>query len=512
MLEMLAASRGISIGTPSSPVPPSVFPDMERATVRIRKAINDKEVIGIFGDYDCDGITGVAQLVRYFTRNGITPFVRLPHRVHDGYGLNANVVSEMRERSVTLLITCDTGITAVAETATLMANGTDVIITDHHHSREELPPAFAIIHPALSLHPLPHPSGSGVAFKLIMALEHGAWPDQETDIALAMIGTVGDLVPLTGDNRTTVIAGLKAMESMTTGTLAALRERCGSANKALSSTDIAFRIAPRINAAGRMDNPDIALRALLTGGSALEELDMLNARRQEHTAELLQQIIARATKSPMKPFLVHASAEFPHGLLGLLAGKLTETYGKPSLVAAIEGEYCTASLRSPPSYNIAEALERIAYLLLRFGGHAQAAGCTFAAADLPMIEEALCADLEARITPESLVPSLTADATLDTRHITPQLIEAISALEPFGQGNPEPKFFLRNISMLSTRTVGSEGAHLQGMIDGIQCIGFNMGIFANRCQNIDIIAKVSLNTWNGKSKPQIVIEDMRKTV
>lgn len=507
-LEKIARSRGIVTDERMGLIPPSIFTDMDRATKRIRNAISAGETIAIFGDYDCDGITGVAQLVRYFTRQGVTPLVRLPHRIRDGYGLNTNIVAEFQEKGVSLVITCDTGITAVAETAVLMENGIDVIITDHHHAREELPPAFAIIHPALCAHPTPHPSGSGVAFKLIVALENGSWDDQETDIALAMIGTVGDLVPLQGDNRALVIAGLRALNDIHTGPLASLQERCGFADKTVSSTDIAFRIAPRINAAGRMDTPDIALEALLKGGDALEALDMLNARRQEHTAQLLSNIVA---KPDDRHFLVHADASFPHGLLGLLAGKLTETSGKPSLVATIDGEYCTASLRSPACYDIAEALERIGHLLLRFGGHAQAAGCTFATTNLSAIEQALNEDINTRVSAEQLVPSLTADAPLLTRDITPQLIKHISALEPFGQGNQEPKFFLRNVTMTATRTVGGDGAHLQGMIDGIQCIGFNLGIFADRCQNIDIIAKISMNTWNGKSRPQIMIEDMRAT-
>jgi len=484
---------------------------MPKAVERIRRAIASGERIAVFGDYDCDGITAAAQLVRFFRRNGTEPLVRLPDRVQDGYGLSMAIVEEMRNAHVTLLITCDTGITASNEIAALADLGIETIVTDHHRVSEELPPAYALLHPALCGHPVPHPSGAGVVFKLLSGLENGHWEDMQTDLALAMLGTVADLVELKGDNRTIVTAGLRALDALRSGPLAVLRDRCRSTDKPLSSTDVAFRIAPRINAAGRMQSPVIALHALLEGGEHLATLDALNTERQEQTAQFLEHITGDIGTVP-PPFIVRADAQYPHGLLGLLSGKLTETYGRPSMVATITGETCTASLRSPACYNVTEALGRCAHLLMRFGGHAQAAGCTFRSSNLNALESALLEDVEQRIAREMLVPSLTLDAEIQTTDISPDFVRRISVLEPFGQGNPEPKFLLRNVSITAPRTVGSDGTHLQGVMDGVSCIGFNLGSLAEKCQNIDVVARIGMNTWNGSIRPQIVMEDMRLTI
>lgn len=506
ILLRLLRERGIEENTKL--VPPSVYPDMKKSVERIKKAIADNEHVGIFGDYDCDGVTAAAQLIRYFRRQGIEPSVRLPHRVHDGYGLKKAVAQEIIAAGVQLLITCDTGIASVEEIARLSANDIDVIVTDHHSVQEEIPQAFACIHPGLCAHPLPHPSGSGVVLALICALEDAKWSGMDEDIALAMFGTVGDLVELKGHNRTLVQMGLKAFDALETGPLFELRTRCASKGSSTSSTDIAYRIAPRINAAGRMTEADIALQALLDGGETLAQLDTLNEQRQTITRALLNTVVEEHESKTLPPLLAEVSTEYPHGIVGLIAGKLTEHFGKPSLVAHSDGSTCTASLRSPACYNIAEGLGRSADLLMSYGGHAQAAGCTFALENFAALQTRLIEDVRAHVDEELLVPTLTIDAVLDAKDLTAHFCEKLSMLEPFGQGNPEPLFLLRGVTLQDARPCGKDQTHLQARVCGIKSIGFGMAHLAQSSTTFDVVARVGIDEWNGKKQPQIFIVDL----
>ncbi|MDD4628029.1 MAG: DHH family phosphoesterase [Candidatus Peribacteraceae bacterium] len=518
LIATLLAHR--NVGNATELPAPSVYPDMERAVARIRLAMERGETIGIFGDYDCDGITGVAQLVRFFRRHSVHPHVILPHRVHDGYGLRRHAVEAFGVHGITLLITVDTGITAVAEIGEAKKKwGIDVIITDHHHLQEELPPAFAILHPLLApAFPPPHPSGAGVAHSLIRGLEGKRWEGDATDHALAMIGTIGDLVELKGTNRTLVQRGLAALNELTSGPLALFADSVRSGKNALTSTDIAFRLAPRINAAGRMEDPSIALTALLEGGEALKELSSLNTLRQESTVKLLEESYRLlglpeqfdpSVLATLPPLLFSASPAFPEGIIGLIAGRLTEMYGRPSFVASVSNGECTASLRSVRAYHITQGLERVSDLLSTFGGHAQAAGCTFALKNLEELKHRLTEDVAAHVNPVDLRPALEIDAILSPNDISLSFCEQLRHLEPFGQGNPEPFFLLKNIRLEQPRRVGKEGAHLQGRIAGFKVIGFRLGHLAEEATHpLDVICKLSIDTWNGNRAPQLIVEDV----
>jgi len=510
---------------------PQIFPDMSRAVERVHRAMAAQETIGVFGDYDCDGITATALLVRFLRRHGAEPIVRLPHRVRDGYGLNQAIVEECAERGITLLLTVDTGITAVREVAAASARGIDVIVTDHHHVPSEVPQALALIHPALApKHPLPHPSGVGVALQFVRALEEtDEWNDHQTDLALAAIGTIADMVELRGMNRTLVQRGIAALNTLKEGPLALLALSVRTQDRPLTSTDIAFRLSPRINAAGRMDDPLIALRALLEEGEALAILEQLNEHRQDATGSLITRAWELLHLSPqprtealsaLPSLLVVADTEFPEGLIGLIAGRLTEVTGHPSIVTTIRDEAtgghdrrggeCTASLRSTRAYHVTEGLERIADLLLSFGGHAQAAGCTFPKQHLNEVIRRLSEDVVARTSRGDLAPSLIADATINAKDISLSFCEQLKHLEPYGQGNFEPLFLLQNVSLEQTRRVGNEGTHLQCRIAGLKTIGWRLGHFIESATApLDIICKIDIDTWNGNRAPQIVIEDIR---
>lgn len=520
ILARLRAERGLNDTSSSH----GSFPDGARAVARAQRAIAENEHIGIFGDYDCDGVTSSAILVRFFQRRGVHPHVRLPHRIREGYGLSTEVIEEFAAKEITLLITVDTGVTAINEIAQAHAKGIDVIVLDHHHLKPELPPAFAILHPALAPgFPEPYPCAAGIAFMFVELLEGSSWPadrsppqadegwiDRETDIALAGIATVADLVPLQGWNRSIVCAGLAALEHVKTGPLSVLVANVRNGTAPLTSRDIAFRIAPRLNAAGRMADPAIALRALLGDNEALRSLSVLNEERQNQTALMLEEVLGTIDHQRSLPFLCCIAEHYPPGIVGLLAGKLTETFGKPSLVGCVQDGVCRASLRSILGYNVMDGLTHIEDVLLSFGGHAQAAGCTFNAADFTLIHGRLCMHLGMSFPCEDLRPILHADAVLAPEHVTLAFCSALQALEPYGQGNAEPRFLLRDVSLERATRVGADKSHLRAHVGPLTVIGFGLGKLAeNLPSKVDLACRIGINKWNDRVAPQIVLEDIR---
>jgi len=493
--------------------------EIRSAVERIRTAMTKQEHIGIFGDYDCDGVVAVSLLVRFFHRHDIKPYVRLPHRVQDGYGLHAGIVQELKNAGVTLLITADTGMSSAPEISALKTYGIDTVVTDHHTIPEHMPPAVATVHPALmtGFHP-PYPSGAGVVYRLLEALEEGPWKGMETDTALAMVGMIADLVELKGENRLLVQQGLQALRHLGTSTpLARLTTIAGLKLDRVTSTDVAFRLAPRINASGRMDDPMIALQALLGNEEALEKLDVLNRARQQETETLVQAAreslgINKGMTNVLPPLIALAAEEYPHGIIGLIAGKLTEETGHPSMVATADGEQCVASLRSPPCYHVTEGLTRCSDLLEQFGGHAQAAGCTLKQKHWGELCRRMVEDVRERTDADALQPTLTIDAELRLEDISLDLLRTLARLEPYGEGNREPLFLLRDVSLDLPRCIGRERNHLQCTITGRKTIGFRLGHLIPQCAGpLDIACRIALDEWQGYQQPQIVIEDMRRS-
>lgn len=493
---------------------PFLFPEMHEAVARIKSAIATRETIAIFGDYDADGITAALQLVRFFRRHGIEPLVHLPDRVAEGYGMKTKSIDALHAKGVTLLITVDTGISAHAEIAYSKAHGIDVIVTDHHRPQGGRPDAFAVIHPMIPQgFPNPDLAGSGVAFTLVRALEGGKpWPGIEEDVVLATIGTVGDLVPLTGENRLLVIKGLACATKLPPSPLKELIDAV-QGKKSLTSTDIAFRIVPRINATGRMAHPDIALHALLDGGDALEQLHRLNEGRQDLVAELM--IVASGLVDPALPFLCVVSDRFTPGTVGLIASRLTEEYGRPTMAGSVSGDDVVASLRSVDGVDLFDCLTHpfVRPLLTTCGGHAMAAGCTFRRSAMSEIQSSLNALLDARgITVSTLVPTLHIDASIAHGDLSLAFAASLETLAPFGQGNEEPVFLLPKKKLTEVRTVGAENRHLQCRIGGIKGIGFGLGHLMQAIvsdADFDIACRVGINEWNGRREVQVFIEDIR---
>lgn len=483
------------------------YADMAKAVGRIHTAAEKQQKIGIFGDYDCDGITAAAQLVRYCRRHKLEHVVYLPHRVRDGYGLQESQVHYFAAQKVQLLLTVDTGIASQTEVALANSLGIDVIITDHHTPPPVLPDAYAILHPMLEANfPEPHPSGAGVVYALLQALEEGTWTEQDEDTALATMGTIADMVPLLGHNRTLVQNGLLAFQTLPHGPLATLRD----ATRSTTSNDIAFRIAPRINAAGRMDDPSVALTALLDGGDALAQLDTLNEYRQSETHALYSSAVQSIAEPDAQYVLWSASSKYAPGLIGLIAGRLTEAYGAPSCVVSLQGDTCTASLRSPKAYHITEGLRRCSHLLLSFGGHAQAAGCSFKTSNLQAVKQALTDDVQAKVERQALQPVLSIEQAIRATDITNSFAESLEVLQPFGQGNAEPLFLLPAVDITDIRLVGSEKTHVQCRIHNCKAIGFSLAQFEPYFQKkLDVACRIAVDEWLGKKQPQIFIEDIR---
>lgn len=511
----MARERALENDATASWVSPEMYPEAGMAAERTRKGIADGETIAIFGDYDADGITSTAQMLRFFRRNGVEPVVRLPHRMHDGYGLKMKHVEEFAGAGVTLLFTVDTGVASHAEIENAKTKGMDVIVLDHHHFTQR-PPAHAVLHPSLSLHPTPHPpSAAGVVFAFLHALEKEHWAGREEDMALAAIGTIADVVTLRGDNRRLVTEGLAAMNRLAPSPLQAMLAGV-SRGQRLTSTDIAFRVAPRINAAGRMADPILALSAILEGGEGMQTLDRLNTERQAETTRCIEHALAsidptgKLDHESLPAFLCVASEDYPPGILGLISGKLTERFGRPSMAVNINGGNCVASLRSTPFYHVTEGLKRIAPLLTTFGGHAQAAGCSFKKENLTEIARAMNEDAATRISADDLIPTLAVDATLPIHSVSVPFCSSLSQLEPFGQGNSEPLFLSRGVTLSFLRTVGGEGQHLQAYAAHCKLIGFNFGHFIDHINKpVDLVYRLNVDTWNGKANPQLMLQDIR---
>lgn len=481
------------------------------AVERVRRAATKGETVGLIGDYDCDGLTSSAMLVRSLRRLGIDPIVRIPHRLNEGYGVQMTHIDDLHARGVTLLLTTDTGIVAVDQFAHARDLGMDAIILDHH-AFVDVPPAFAILHPALTTLSSA-PAAAGIAIAFAHALHGDDWQDRGTDVALAAIGTVADVVPLTGDNRTIVREGLRAFTAMGPDTpLGYLRDRSGIKGMP-TSTDIAFRIAPRLNAAGRLGEADIALRALLGDLACVDQLEELNARRQALTRSCMDEALTSVNPSTLPACICVASENFPKGIVGLVAGKLAETYGRPAAAIAIENGMCTASLRGIPGYDIAAGLRAHADLFTTFGGHAQAGGCTFTLARLPAVMDALARDVTRTVDVTTLHPVLHIDAHISQIHASLAFTDGLAALEPFGSANPEPVFLLPSVTLSGIRRVGSDQRHLQARVGAIGAIGFGLGhLSESLAGTVDLACRITANEWNSTRRPQLSLVDLRQAV
>ena len=435
---------------------PGLLADMGKAVERIERAIAQKERIAIHGDYDVDGITSTVILRRALEMLGGDVVHFIPERLRDGYGLQPAAIDRLQAEGVRLVISVDCGIRGTDAALRARELGIDLIITDHHEPEEALPPALAVINPKRRdcTYPDKNLAGVGVALKVVQSLcaraDKTKW--LPAFVKVAAIGTLADVVPLVGENRVIAKLGLASLSrGRHTVGLRALLEASGLTGKTIDSYQVGFILAPRVNAAGRMSTPDIATRLLLaTDEGSLDEARSLaqqlndeNLRRQTEEADLVAQAKKAIETDPAigaHNVLVVGGEGWHRGVIGIAASKLVDTYHKPAIVLSVDGDVAHGSCRSIPAFDMLDALERCADLFLRFGGHKQAAGLTMDAARLPEFRARINAHANEVLEPDQLRPRLRIDGALNLRHITPDLVQGLNAMAPFGLANPRPIF------------------------------------------------------------------------
>ena len=508
---------------------PFLLKGMDAAVARILEAVRNRECIGVFGDYDADGISAAVVLREALDQLGAKVVVRLPHRVTDGYGITDQSIEALEAEGVGLLVTVDCGISAVGPVALAKQRGMDVIVTDHHQPPPELPAAHAIINPWLQdcHYPFPDLCGAGLAYKLACALLSSvglvgaAVSATLTELrAFAALATVADVVPLRSENRAIVTAGLAALRDTEHAGLRALMQVAGVDPATINSRSIGFALAPRLNAAGRMAHPRLAYDLLTTKDHAraqvlAAELQQLNQLRQQETKRLIADAQSQVEPAQQDEALLWVEGDdWPTGIIGLVAGKLSEEFGKPTLAVAVGDAEAVGSCRSIQSYDIAAALAARGDLMRRHGGHPQAAGFAVVNERRAALRDALQADARRLLEPTDLQPRLDIDCKVAAHKMDLNLLDEINVLSPFGASNPEPRFLSRSLALSGTRVVGGNHLRTTFALNGtsITGIGFHMADRAqglSQGQTVDVVYSLQENTWGGFSRLEFVLQDLQ---
>ncbi len=512
------------------PYNPFKLKDMHRAVTRIRKAIKRREPIAIYGDFDVDGLAATAILLETIKALGGNVIPYIPDRLYEGYGLNKPALRSLARKGIRLVITADCGIRSVEEARYAHQLGLDLIITDHHSIGPEIPPALAVINPKREDCPYPFKdlAGAGVAFKLSQALllvnrqvPVSVLPETEPEFYdLVALGTIADVVPLTGENRTLAVRGLQSLNSAARPGLRALMEVAGVSPGNIDSYAISFILGPRLNAPGRLTTAMLSLELLMSQEEvkALElarELDRWNRQRQKLMNEQLEKARFKALEVLEKNLVILIGDEsFAPGVVGLVASKLVEEFYRPAIVMELSPERSRGSARSIPEFDITAALDQCADLLLKYGGHAAAAGLTLETRNLPTLKARLEEIARENLKGMELVPTLNIDAETSLDQITPELCQYISKLEPFGYANPEPLFLTRRVRVRDYRLVGEESKHLRLNISWASknwvAIGFKMGPRAGEIREfMDIVYTPKLSRWGDQEGVELHLRDFR---
>ena len=507
---------------------PYLMPDMEKAVERILKAIEDKEKVLIYGDYDVDGITSVTVLKSFLEERGLNVDEYIPNRLDEGYGLNKPAVEKIANEKYTLMITVDCGISAIEEVKYANDLGLEIIITDHHEPGERLPEAIAIVDAKRkdSKYPFRNLAGVGVVFKLIQAIsEKIALEEKEylKYLDIVCIGTISDIVPLVDENRVIVKLGLKLVEQTRNIGLKTILQLSGY--QKIDSTTISFGIAPRINACGRMGHQEEALKLFLSTNKEevtqlAEKLNEYNRQRQEKEKQIFSEALEKIKKKSINEdrIMVIDGENWHHGVIGIVASKITEMYFKPSILLCFEGDEGKGSGRSIPGFDLHEALTRCDESLEKFGGHSMAIGLSVKKDKLEDLRKKLD-DIAKEKQIDKIVPILKIDAQVELKDINMQIVESLKQLEPFGEENKVPLFVFKNLKIDSIRAL-SEGKHIkltlkQGNQNLINAMGFNLGELTNDYRigdKVDVVGSLEINKFNGEESIQILLKDMMKSI
>ena len=535
LIATILLNRGItepdSFITPSEKalLDPFLMLGMEKATERILKAIKDGEKIAIYGDYDVDGITSTAIMVKFLRSHNADVIYYIPDRHEEGYGINMDAINKIHAAGVTLLITVDCGITAVKEIAYAKELGIETIITDHHECKEETPDAFCLLNPKQPdcQYPFKRLAGVGVAFKLLQALTikmHFHMRELIDEyIDFVAIGTIADVMPLVGENRIIVKRGLELLKYTVNRGIRALADVAEINLSDVQTGTIGFMLAPRINAAGRMGDPRCAVELLLakdemTAKRYAQILNDKNCERQETEIKILEDAlnIIETTPSIKDDFVIVLSHEgWHHGIIGIVASKISERFNKPCILISTDEENGKGSGRSIRTFNLFKALENSSHLMQKFGGHDLAAGLSIKPENIDEFRKEINAYAKNLLTEDDFMPILHVDSELPPPYINMNTAEKLSILEPYGMGNACPLFYAKDLTISQIRPL-SDGKHIKLILASeqycIESVGFNMGELLDILKVddiIDIAFSIDINIYRGARQLQVLLKDIK---
>lgn len=506
---------------------PMLLPDMKKAVDVIQASIAKGEHIAVFGDYDVDGITSTCVLVRYLKSRGVRCSYYIPDRITEGYGLNKAALLSLRRKGVSLVITVDSGITAAEEIAYANEIGLKVVITDHHECKSDLPDALAVVNPKRpdSQYPFKDLAGVGVVFKLVCAMER---PENVQDVMasyidLVAVGTIADVMMLQGENRVIVSYGLALLQQTENPGLRMLMREAGVETRRMTSTVVSFTLAPRINAAGRMGCADQAAELFLTDNPmrAQDIAAMLccqNKERQNAENVILNQAFEALQKeyNPQRDRMIVLWGEnWHHGVIGIVSSRISDRYGCPTVLISLDGDQGKGSGRSVNGFNLFEALENSAAYLEKFGGHALAAGLTISRENLPAFKQSICQYARENIHDEDLTPVVDIDCLISPDHISLEEIRDLSVLEPYGMGNREPVFAIREMVVEEITPISSD-RHLKMSLtkEGKRFTAMLFGTGSGGCPVVegdmcDAAFSLEINQFRGRQTIQLMLKDIR---
>ncbi len=512
-------------------VNPKLMLDMDKAVERILNAVDNKEKITVYGDYDVDGITATALLYEFLLSIGADAEYYIPDRKGEGYGINIMAVNKLFRSGTNLMITVDCGITAIGEVEFAKLQGMDVIITDHHTCKDRLPDAAAaILNPKRPDcgYPFDSLAGVGVAFKLILALAMERGMDTKEVFCkyadIAALGTVADVVPLLGENRIIVDKGIKLLRNPKRPGLSAIKEVAGISGGDITSSNIAFAIAPRLNAAGRLGTATTAVELLLTNDADRAReialaLDAENKERQLTEKQIFDEALEMAAADPnfeKKKVIVLAREGWHQGVIGIVASRLCALYYKPCILISYSNGVGKGSGRSISGFNLFEALSKCEKYLTDFGGHAVAAGLNVNMSDLENFTKEINKYADEVLTERDMIPSIEIDCPLSERAITLENARMLSLLEPFGMGNERPVFAIGRVNVVNIASVGADSKHLRLRVEKnnriINCIGFGMGEYATmigRGDSLNLAFQIDINSYQGNETVQLILKDLK---
>ena len=499
---------------------PLLLPDIDRAVTRILRALLGDEIIAIYGDFDADGVTGTVLLMEGISLLGGRVLPYIPHRIDEGHGLNCSALNTLKEQGVSLVVTVDCGINGALEVEHGRKLGLDIIITDHHEPSAISPHALAAIDPKLSgsAYPFRELAGVGVAYKLLQALFAATGRTGQCDdfLDLVVLGTITDMVSLTGENRYLAKRGLEVLNRSQRVGIQELARCAGLEMGKLNEESISYMLGPRLNASGRMDHALLSYELLIASSreqasELAARLEVDNCQRQKLTAEFVAKSKEKLLLEGIdQPLLMVGGSDYPSGVAGVVAGKLTDEFYRPAIVLRLDEETAKGSARSIPEFDIVAALTKCQDLLIRFGGHQRAAGFVVSRDNIDQLRQCLLEIAGQELAGVDLRPAITVDAEIPLSSLTGETYKAVNKFAPFGQGNPAPALLSRKVQLLDSRKIGNNGGHLKLKLRNGKvvwdAIAFDLGD-RELASHLDIVYNLQAESWNGRETLRLNIID-----